>query len=432
MTPFWHRICRSEAANPVPEAEQPRSGARFRRPGPGSSRQYGSRADEPALAAAGRLRRARGPGHRGGTLTAYLATGNELREQVDTFLLRRGEEILQGPAAAARATATRAPGRATGRVRRPRRPFAPDVITQVLDDDGDVVRLVRRRAAGRRRGPSDRRRRIDRRPPAAHGHRRRASTTGSSPSHLEGGGAVQIARELTETNDALSALGGRHDPDHARRRRPGRGRGLAGRRAPDPAGPGAGRHRRAGGGDPGPVHADPGAGRPTRSAGCASSFNTMLGGAGRLPAPAAAADPGRQPRAAHPADQPAHQRRAAGAGPRPRSRRAGPAAGRRRQRVQGARASWSTSWSSWPPSSAAEAPFTDVALDEVVERAVRLSRDRTGRHDHGRRAPPVDRRRRRRPAGSGRAQPARQRRQVRARRARRSTSGCRRSTAGPG
>jgi two-component system sensor histidine kinase MprB len=139
------------------------------------------------------------------TFSAYLATGNELRDQVDTFLLRRGDEILQGR--------RRLPGDGGDGGGRPPvdgRPgtFAPDVATQILDEDGNVTgtfgpdlpvddedREVARE--GRVDDP-----RLD--SVTVDGVEYRVLTA-----HLERGGAVQIARELTETNDVVSALAGR-------------------------------------------------------------------------------------------------------------------------------------------------------------------------------------------------------------------------------
>jgi two-component system, OmpR family, sensor histidine kinase MprB len=136
------------------------------------------------------------------TLTAYLATGNELREEVDDFLVQRGEEILRGQ----RELPGPGPGRPGGDGF-PGGPANADVVTQVLDDDGDVVRSIgvelpiddedRRIAAGE----------------AEDDLRLRTVTVDETDYRVltvdTGDGAFQIARELTETNDVLSALAGR-------------------------------------------------------------------------------------------------------------------------------------------------------------------------------------------------------------------------------
>ncbi|HYF44805.1 MAG TPA: HAMP domain-containing sensor histidine kinase, partial [Acidimicrobiales bacterium] len=139
------------------------------------------------------------------TLSAWLSTGNELRDEVDSFLLRRGEEILRGQ--------RRLPVGAcepVGRGRPPGAPesFAPDVVTQVLTEDGAVCRSVgdelpvddedRAVAAGGADDPT----RL--RTVTVDGVDLRVLTV-----HLREGGAFQIARDLTETDDVLSDLGGR-------------------------------------------------------------------------------------------------------------------------------------------------------------------------------------------------------------------------------
>jgi two-component system sensor histidine kinase MprB len=137
------------------------------------------------------------------TLTAWLSTSNELRGEVDTFLLRRGEEITEG-----RRQLPEGPGGlgdAGGRGGPPAS-FAPDVLTQVLDEDGEVVQplgvdLPVDEADGAVAAGADRTRL---RTVTVDGVELRVLTA-----HLESGGAVQIARELTETNDVLAVLGGR-------------------------------------------------------------------------------------------------------------------------------------------------------------------------------------------------------------------------------
>jgi len=135
------------------------------------------------------------------TLIAWLSTSNELRGEVDTFLLRRGEEITDG-----RRQLPQGPGDFGGGPPGAPATFAPDVVTQVLTSEGEVVQTVGADlpvdegdvavATG-----ADRSRL---RTVTVDGVELRVLTT-----HLESGGAVQIARELTETNDVLAALAGR-------------------------------------------------------------------------------------------------------------------------------------------------------------------------------------------------------------------------------
>ena len=67
-------------------------------------------------------------------LTAWLSTSNELRGEVDDFLVQRGNEILEG-----RRQLPQGPG-GFGNGGPPGTPgtFAPDVVTQVLDEDGAI------------------------------------------------------------------------------------------------------------------------------------------------------------------------------------------------------------------------------------------------------------------------------------------------------
>jgi len=136
------------------------------------------------------------------TLSAWLSTSDELRGEVDSFLLRRGEEIRQGR--------RQLPSGPEGRPAPPGAPasFTPDVITQVLDEGGGIVRSVgtelpvddvdRAVAAG----TADDATRL--RTVTVDGVDLRVLTV-----HRREGGAFQIARDLTETDDVLSALGGR-------------------------------------------------------------------------------------------------------------------------------------------------------------------------------------------------------------------------------
>ncbi len=123
------------------------------------------------------------------TLIAWLSTSNELRGEVDTFLLRRGEEITDG-----RRQLPQGPGDFGGGPPGAPATFAPDVVTQVLTSEGEVVQTVGADlpvdegdvavATG-----ADRSRL---RTVTVDGVELRVLTT-----HLESGGAVQIARELT-------------------------------------------------------------------------------------------------------------------------------------------------------------------------------------------------------------------------------------------
>jgi two-component system sensor histidine kinase MprB len=143
------------------------------------------------------------------TLSAWLSTGNELRDQVDTFLLRRGDEILQGRRQLPGDGRPGGGGPPDGGGQNLPATFAPDVSTQILDEDGAITDTFgvdlpvddtdEEVAAGRDGAPTNRLRTV-----TVDGVEFRVLTV-----HLRDGGAVQIARELTETNDALSALGGR-------------------------------------------------------------------------------------------------------------------------------------------------------------------------------------------------------------------------------
>ena len=136
-------------------------------------------------------------------LTAWLSTSNELRGEVDTFLLRRGNEIVDGrrqlPGGPGGPGGFGGPSGSPG-------PFGPDVLTQILGEDGEVVVALDealpvdeadRAVAG---GTDDERLRTV----TVDGVELRVLTA-----HLDGGGAVQIARPLTETNAVLEALAGR-------------------------------------------------------------------------------------------------------------------------------------------------------------------------------------------------------------------------------
>ena len=135
-------------------------------------------------------------------LTAWLSTSNELRGEVDDFLVQRGNEILEG-----RRQLPQGPG-GFGNGGPPGTPgtFAPDVVTQVLDEDGAIEQSL-----GQALPVDDADRAV-----AAGSDDARLSTVNVDgvelrvlTVHLRGGGAVQIARELTETDDVLTALAGR-------------------------------------------------------------------------------------------------------------------------------------------------------------------------------------------------------------------------------
>ena len=139
------------------------------------------------------------------TLTAWLSTSNELRGEVDTFLLRRGEEIIDGRRQLPQGPGDFGDGRGGGPPGAPAT-FAPDVITQVLDEDGTVAQTlgvdlpVDEGDVAVATGQDQSRLRTV----TVDGVELRVLT-----GHLQSGGAVQIARELTETNDVLAALAGR-------------------------------------------------------------------------------------------------------------------------------------------------------------------------------------------------------------------------------
>ncbi|HET9543266.1 MAG TPA: hypothetical protein VFP02_09300, partial [Acidimicrobiales bacterium] len=135
-------------------------------------------------------------------LTAWLSTSNELRGEVDDFLVQRGNEILEG-----RRQLPQGPGGFdNGGPRGTPSTFAPDVVTQVLDENGAIEQSV-----GQDLPVDD----ADRAVAAGTDDARLSTVTVDGVElrvltvHLRGGGAVQIARELTETDDVLTALAGR-------------------------------------------------------------------------------------------------------------------------------------------------------------------------------------------------------------------------------
>ncbi len=139
------------------------------------------------------------------TTLAWVTTSRELHDQVDQFLLRRGGEVVDGrrslPGLGSDAGIPGRPGPAG-----PPASFAPDVSTQVLDEDGRVTATS---GADLPVGDEDL-------AVAAGGADRRLATVevdGVSyrvlTAGLRDGGAVQLARDLTETEDVLDALAGR-------------------------------------------------------------------------------------------------------------------------------------------------------------------------------------------------------------------------------
>ncbi|MET0148076.1 MAG: HAMP domain-containing sensor histidine kinase [Acidimicrobiales bacterium] len=132
-------------------------------------------------------------------LTAWLSTSNELRGEVDDFLVQRGNEILEG-----RRQLPQGPGGFGNGG--PPGTFAPDVVTQVLDEDGAIQQSL-----GQALPVDD----ADRAVAVGSDDARLSTVTVDGVElrvltvHLRGGGAVQIARELTETDDVLTARAGR-------------------------------------------------------------------------------------------------------------------------------------------------------------------------------------------------------------------------------
>lgn len=134
-------------------------------------------------------------------LTAWVSTRNELQGEVDQFLLRRGSEIVEGR----RVLPQGRPGPGDGPPGGPAS-FAPDVVTQTLDGQGEIGV-----AAGDPLPVDDEDRAVA--VDAAGPRLRTVEVNGVDyrvlTAHLAEGGAVQIARDLTETQDVTSALAGR-------------------------------------------------------------------------------------------------------------------------------------------------------------------------------------------------------------------------------
>ena len=303
-------------------------------------------------------------------LTAWLSTSNELRGEVDDFLVQRGNEILEG-----RRQLPQGPG-GFGNGGPPGTPgtFAPDVVTQVLDDDGAIEQSL-----GQALPVDD----ADRAVAVGSDDARLSTVTVDGVElrvltvHLRGGGAVQIARELTETDDVLTALAGRLALITLT------GAALAGlvgwlvaRRITGPVRALADTAEQVAATQdlttPIPVQGDDEVGRLARS------FNTMLG---------ALSDSRRQQQqliqdASHELRTPLTSLRTSAEllergpdiDPDERNRLLAVVAGESKELSE-----LVTELVDLATDQRAAAPYTEVALDEIVARAVRQSRDRTGR-----------------------------------------------------
>ena len=303
-------------------------------------------------------------------LTAWLSTSNELRGEVDDFLVQRGNEILEG-----RRQLPQGPG-GFGNGGPPGTPgtFAPDVVTQVLDEDGAIEQSL-----GRALPVDD----ADRAVAVGSDDARLSTVTVDGVElrvlavHLRVGGAVQIARELTETDDVLTALAGRLALITLT------GAALAGlvgwlvaRRITGPVRALADTAEQVAATQdlttPIPVQGDDEVGRLARS------FNTMLG---------ALSDSRRQQQqliqdASHELRTPLTSLRTSAEllergpdiDPDERNRLLAVVAGESKELSE-----LVTELVDLATDQRAAAPYTEVALDEIVARAVRQSRDRTGR-----------------------------------------------------
>ena len=303
-------------------------------------------------------------------LTAWLSTSNELRGEVDDFLVQRGNEILEG-----RRQLPQGPG-GFGNGGPPGTPgtFAPDVVTQVLDENGAIEQSL-----GQALPVDD----ADRAVAAGSDDARLSTVTVDGVElrvltvHLRGGGAVQIARELTETDDVLTALAGRLALITLT------GAALAGlvgwlvaRRITGPVRALADTAEQVAATQdlttPIPVQGDDEVGRLARS------FNTMLG---------ALSDSRRQQQqliqdASHELRTPLTSLRTSAEllergpdiDPDERDRLLAVVASESKELSE-----LVTELVDLATEQRAAAPYTEVALDEIVARAVRQSRDRTGR-----------------------------------------------------
>lgn len=130
------------------------------------------------------------------TLTAWYSTRTELREEIDQFVVRRAEDLVSGRRNPPESGPN--PGRRNGS------PIEADASIQTLDASGDLVADVGDSpipieevdvevAQGEREATI--------RDVTVDGLHRRVVTM-----PLPGGGAVQVARDLTEVDDVLSAL----------------------------------------------------------------------------------------------------------------------------------------------------------------------------------------------------------------------------------
>ncbi len=127
---------------------------------------------------------------------SYVSTRHELDREVDRFLERRADEIVQG---------TRQTPRGASNSPQPQIAVEADAIVQILDQRGDAttstgsrlpVDATEARIARQGGAPVTREVVVD-------GVRYRMRTMGL---RKEGGGAVQVARSLTEVDDVLARL----------------------------------------------------------------------------------------------------------------------------------------------------------------------------------------------------------------------------------
>jgi len=141
-----------------------------------------------------------------GTLTAWVSTSRELHDEVDQFLRARAGEVVEGRRSPPGRGGPGGPGGGPPGVPGPSATFSPDVATQLLDEDGSVEASV-----GVALPVDDE----DRAVAQAGGTQQLHTVTVDGTdhrvitAHLPSGGAVQIARDLSETQDVLTALAGR-------------------------------------------------------------------------------------------------------------------------------------------------------------------------------------------------------------------------------
>jgi two-component system sensor histidine kinase MprB len=136
------------------------------------------------------------------TVVAWITISDELRDEVDTFLHRRAEELLEGRRELPGDPDAPVPGRPGG----PPLGFDPDALIQSLSAGGERQAFLTTELpvddADRAVAMGDRD--LHLRTETVDGTELRILTT-----PVEGGGAVQVARDLTETNDVLDVLAGR-------------------------------------------------------------------------------------------------------------------------------------------------------------------------------------------------------------------------------